>query len=237
VNLSAIDDKGKALWPEARPIDWLSEQREQLGEHVFQAMYQGRPRPLGGELFGPPTFCEAIPDYGTYSVGVDLAYSSKTHADYSVSLVLKACQDGKIYVVDVVRKQVKAPEFALALKSHASQYPGSPMTWHAAGSERGAADFLIAAGIPLKVQNANTDKFVRSQPVAAAWAAGKIMIPRSAPWAGVFLDEVCGFTGVNDAHDDMVDALASAFSALRTSQAPPIQTFGTRSTAGLRSAF
>ena len=237
INLSAISEAGTALWPEARPLSWLETQREQLGEHVFQAMYQGRPRPLGGELFGPPTFCEAVPDYGTYSIGVDLAYSSKTHADYSVSLVLKACQDGKFYVVDVVRKQVKAPEFALSLKAHSCQYPGSPMTWHAAGVEKGSADFLVASGIPIKVQSANTDKFSRSQRVSAAWASGKILIPRSAPWVQQFVSEVCNFTGVNDAHDDMVDALASAFSAIQISKAPPIQTFGVRSTAGLRSAF
>jgi predicted phage terminase large subunit-like protein len=128
-------------------------------------------------------------------------------------LVLAECE-GRFYVLDVVRKQVAAPAFALTLKAHASQYVGSQMRWDAAGTERGAADFLVSNGIPITLVPATTDKYSRAQRVAAKWNAGEVLVPRHAPWVADFLREVQSFTGVGDYHDDQVDALSSAFLAL-----------------------
>lgn len=61
------------------------------------------------------------------------------------------------------------------------------------------------------------DKFARAQPVAAAWNAKQVHIRSGALWADAFVSEVVGFTGVNDRHDDQVDALASAFQAMTNS--------------------
>jgi predicted phage terminase large subunit-like protein len=55
----------------------------------------------------------------------------------------------------------------------------------------------------------------RAQPVAAAWNQKRILLPEGAPWLSEFLSEVCGFTGVKDRHDDIVDALAAAYDALQ----------------------
>jgi predicted phage terminase large subunit-like protein len=67
--------------------------------------------------------------------------------------------------------------------------------------------------------SATTDKFIRAQPVAAAWNAGSVMVRRGEhPWHHAFLDELRDFTGVGDAHDDQVDALAGAFAALQQSR-------------------
>jgi hypothetical protein len=63
------------------------------------------------------------------------------------------------------------------------------------------------------------DKFLRSQPVAAKWNAGKIFVPKAAHWLNAFLEEIKSFTGVKDRHDDIVDALAAAHDALVTSNA------------------
>jgi predicted phage terminase large subunit-like protein len=38
-----------------------------------------------------------------------------------------------------------------------------------------------------------------------------VLVPRKAAWLAEFLDEVTTFTGVKDAHDDQVDALAAAY--------------------------
>ena len=69
----------------------------------------------------------------------------------------------------------------------------------------------------MQAQIAKGDKFVRAQPVAAAWNAGKVLVPRNAPWVDAFLSELASFTGLGDAHDDQVDALASAYDSLSLS--------------------
>ena len=235
-NFPAIDDEGNALWEDERPVAWLEEQRRSTTAHVFEALYQGRPRPRGGTVF------EGV-HYGTppaaafqVAIGVDLAYSEKTHADASVSIVL-ARESGtdNVYVLDCVRKQVRAPEFGLTLKSHASRYPGSPMRWYAAGTEKGVADFLFSHGVNIDAVQPAGGKLVRAQPVAAAWNAGKILVPTDAPWLDTLLSEVLSFTGVSDAHDDQVDALAAAFDALGSGVTARVaETGGRRASASLR---
>ena len=145
---------------------------------------------------------------------VDLAYTRNTKADHSVALVL-AEKAGVFYVLDTVRERMSAPAFAERLKHLRTAYPGAPMRWIAAGTEVGAADFLKVDGLPLTVDAATTDKFVRSIDVAAAWNAGKVLLPSKCPaWVPPLLDEVGAFTGQNDLCDDQVDALAAAHRAL-----------------------
>ena len=47
--------------------------------------------------------------------------------------------------------------------------------------------------------------------MASAWNKGRVRVPLAAPWLPAFLDEVKGFTGVHDPHDDQVDALSHAW--------------------------
>ena len=213
VNLPAITD-GKALWPERRPIEWLEQQRATIGEYSWASLYMGEPRPRGGSIFGDPHF-GVVPEGCRYAIGYDLAYTAKTHADYSVAVVL-AERQGTYWVAEVVRVQCEAPGFSNRLKELALRYPGARMLGYVGGTEQGVVQMLRQGGLPrLESIPAKTDKFVRAQPAAAAWNAGKISLPHDSPrWLDAFLDEVRDFTGVNDKHDDQVDALAGAFDAL-----------------------
>lgn len=209
---------GEALWPERWSVEQLDRIRRsaRCGEYNWASLYQGRPRPRGGTVFGEPHYYDDLPRAG-YRIGhgCDLAYTAKTSADYSVVVTCYQIGD-TLYVVDVQRKQVDAPAFVLTLKAQHSQHAG-PMLWHASGTERGAAQFIQRAIPAFSVRNTTADKFVRAQPVAALWNDGKVLLPRDAKWHDVFVAEVCGFTGVGDVHDDQVDALASAHAALATS--------------------
>lgn len=213
---------GDPIWPAKRPIDFYAEHRADA--YSWASLYQGEPRPRGGVVFSgesglPPRYSELASKYRV-GYGVDLAYTAKTHADYSVLIELwrEETADPKkplFYVVQVDRKQVDAPSFTLTLKARHSDRAG-PMRWYAGGTEKGSADFIKRQGIPLDVVPPKGDKFVRAQPVAAAWNEGRILVPDSASWLPAFLDEVQNFTGVADVHDDQVDALAAAFDSLAT---------------------
>ena len=219
----------------------LEEQRD--AAKGFAALMMGQPVPEGGAVFELGATCTMadVPTDGVTSIGVDLAYTAKTSADSSVAVVVRRTRDGDVYVLDVLRRQVRADEFVRILKALAAQHPGAPMTWHGSTTERGAADIIAAQGIPLRGVLATADKLVRAQEAARMWNAhlngGRtIYTPRDASWSAAFLDEVQSFTGVGDAHDDQVDALASAIFGL-PAQGKAVHGGSKRRTAGVRRAF
>jgi len=211
VKLPAISEHGTALWPERFSLDELAKIREQVGEYTWASLYQGEPRNRGGSVFGDVhTFdLRTINTTGFRSaLGADLAYSTKKYADYSVAMVM-AEHAGTYYVLHVERRQCKAPEFDSLVKALKQTYGVHRSRWYTNTVEEGLADM-----IGVKPVLAKEDKFIRAQPVAAAWNAGKILVPQNAPWVDAFVSEVAGFTGIDDDHDDQVDALAAAFDEL-----------------------
>ena len=216
VCLPAIDDERRALWPERFSLEQLDAIREQLGEYGWWSLYQGKPRPRGGALFKDATTFTDVPSSMRTVIGIDFAYTAKSRADYSVAVVLG--QSGThYYVLDVIRQQTVATEFAASLRVLKARYPHARMASYVGGTEKAVLDFLkdreslVVDGMPAKA-----DKFVRAQATAAAWAAGKISVRAAQPWTSQFLEEVCSFSGVGDAHDDQVDALVSGFDALQS---------------------
>lgn len=214
------------------PSFWSFEYLDQIrrsNPYKFNALYQGEPILRGEALFRDPGTYEAQsrPTAGAqYSHGVDLAYSAKTTGDWSVCVTLARIPTNDIdpatkkpvfmyYVVDVQRKHVDAPSFALTLKSVRSSHPG-PMLWYAATSEMGAAQFIASRVEGFRAELAKVDKFQRAQPVSEQWNLGRVLVPTGddrPDWVDDFVDELTNFTGVKDAHDDQVDALAAAFDA------------------------
>ena len=218
VRLPAIDAHGRPLWPERYPLEELRKRERRLGPYAWESLYMGRPFARGGRVFD--TSEESVrersytvrPAKLRIALGVDLAYSKKTHADWSVLVVLGVDDAAAvIYVLDVIRLQLPAPAFAARMKAEQVKYPGVDARWYYAGAELGVADFIQTLDVGLEPMAAANDKFIRSQPVAAAWADRKILVPTAAPWLEDFLRELGAFTGVDDLNDDQVDAFASAF--------------------------
>lgn len=216
VNLPAISEDGKALWPEHRPIDFIERQREEMSEHMFASLYQGQPRPSGREVFRDANFYDALPPTYQLAVGIDLAYTSKKSSDYSVAVVM-ARSGGNVYVLDMIRMQSDAPTFMARLKSLMSGYVGArTRAYIGGGGEQGVLDLFARERVFINAIPATHDKFVRAQGLAAAWNNGRVFLPRDRSWLPSLLDEMRNFTGVNDPHDDIVDAMAGAYDELLT---------------------
>ncbi len=230
INLPAINPDGTSIWPSKRPIEWLENKRARVGEYEWESIWMGNPRPKGSKVFRDTYLYSERPKLFRVGIGIDCAYTSSTKSDRSVAIVLAKSLDaatlGKYFVLSCYSEQVEAPAFLQVLRGLMVAWPGAPMLWYGAGAERGIADFLIAEKIPLIYQPATADKFVRSQPTAADWNGGKILVPGGEGhmwdqiWVANLLSVVLGFTGYKDKRDDEVDALAAAHDALDQPAAP-----------------
>lgn len=228
VRLPAIDAHGRPLWPWRYSLEELRRREAKLGPYAWESLYMGRPFSRGGQVFDTTEEWVRAHTYDVrparlrVGIGTDLAYSKKTSADWSVIVILGIDDvSERIYVLGVIRRQMKAPAFAELLKSTLADYPGVSARWYYAGAELGIADFIQKLDADLEALPAAADKFIRAQPSAAAWngvpeksIAGRVFLPRSAPWLDDFLTELGAFTGVADLSDDQVDAFAAAFDSL-----------------------
>lgn len=236
INFPAINDQNEVLWPSKRPRSFYDDQKLNSTAFMWEALWQGRPRPRGMAVFQDThTYAGAVPNGVRRAIGLDFAYSENTYADYSVAVVMAEI-GGVYYIEKVLRMQVPSPTFAAQLQLLQLQYPGAPMHAFIGGQEKGIVDFMrrpvpssdalvnSLRGLPIRYTAASKvgDKLMRAQPVAAAWNAGKVLLPqqhhdvykdptKAIGWLSDFVEEVCGFTGVQDRHDDQVDALAGAY--------------------------
>lgn len=213
INLPAVSEDGRALWPSARPLGWLEQRRKELTEYDWWSLYQGEPRPRGGAVFQGTHYYDKLPDGGYQEAhGFDAAYTAKTHADYSVTITGRRYthQPDSIYVTNLIREQLEPRHYIARVKAEGIR----EVHWRLSGTEKGLQSLLIDHGINVIPYSASTDKFVNAQPLAVDWNAGRILLPKNQEWADPIEDEVLAFTGLNDPQDDIVDALAALHRAL-----------------------
>lgn len=221
-------DTGEPLWPAQFDKEKLDEIRVLSGEYNWWSLYQGQPRPLGNTLFNfsPPRFSSSDfkLDGHRLVIGVDPAASEKTHADYSVAVVMAAKGYGanqQTWILDVKRWQTTVPHLCRELLQLQREWR-VPLAVEAVGAFKAIPQILKEAEPNLKLLPVQLkgDKFARSQPLAAAWNNDRVYLPVDKPWVDAFLNEVTSFTGVKDKNDDQVDAAAHAFTALYRAPAP-----------------
>jgi len=221
IELPAINDKGEALWPEHRPLEWLEQQRSHLLPQDWSALYMCRPVAKGDYVFGPSTYYTELPS-GPYreAHGFDAAYTRKTSADFSVTLsgrLYTTPEGSRLYLTDMLRDQQEPGHYINMMKARGIDR----VAWFRSSTETGLELLLKREGIRVDAFPATTDKLSRAVDAATAWNRGEILIPRNAPWAPVLESELSSFTGHEDAHDDIVDALAALHRALYHRAKPP----------------
>ncbi len=207
----------RPLWPEQWSVDALLERRRIAGESSWLSLQQGSPRPRGGKVFRDVyTYApEDFPALGRDAMGVDLAYTRKTTADWSIG-VWGRRQGTKIYVREAIRDQTEPRIFVPRLGlMQRSQHRPMPARWYTSTTERGVADLAGAHGLDVHAQLASVDKLMRAEPYAGGWNEGNVLLPADAPgWTEWFIESHLDFTGVGDEEDDPVDAGAAMYDQL-----------------------
>jgi predicted phage terminase large subunit-like protein len=140
-------------------------------------------------------------------------------------------RNGIYYVIDVVRRQEDSLGVDKLVEHTANTDKASaPGTTHIIQQEPGSAGLAYAEHFtryPLRGHSYEIEtlsgagnKWVRAKPMSAAAKAGNVKVVKG-PWNRDFFDEAEAFGPDDDkyAHDDIVDALSSAFNWFANHQA------------------
>lgn len=242
INLEALDDSvapPKPLWPERWSVAELKQIRAQVGEYAWASLYMGNPAAREGNIFkrawmnnrydkyDAPKFNEsARPTLITYTVNgkpvtvpvkyivqfVDGAWKEGLGNDFSVILTL-ATDGVNFFIVDVWRQRVEYPELVKACVGEYSKY--KPMVQLIENSASGIAvlqQLKRESIVPVVPLNQTQSKETRANISAPMFEAGRVWLPKNAPWVDKFINELCVFP--NGAHDDQVDGVCGALERL-----------------------
>jgi predicted phage terminase large subunit-like protein len=233
--LAEIDDPlgravGEPLWPEWEDMEALVRKRRAVGERMWAALFQQRPRPDAETMFrvGQIVAVDRTPIVERSVRAWDLAGTEAGHGrdpDWTVGVKLGRVAGGGICVLDVIRLRGGPLAVQRAIRAAAEEdghsVPiGLPQDPGQAGKHQIAHLTSQVEGWKVVATPETGSKMVRAGPISAQVEAGLFSIVR-APWNATFVDELRDFP--HGSKDDQVDALSRAF-AMLAQGAPARQT-------------
>lgn len=147
------------------------------------------------------------PQIVRYSMGVDLAVSLKTEADYTAIVVVGEDAKGDIHIVDVCRGKWMFNDILAMIRQYADKWRPDAIAIEKVQAQAYVAQELIRTTmLPINPITPVGDKVSRFMPVEGKLEHGHIYLSRGLPL--FFEDELLSFP--NTDHDDCVDALVYA---------------------------
>lgn len=210
---------GEPLWKEKFPLEALHDIRRQIGETLYQAIYQQSPEADEGNLFrahhlqwrydAPP------PPDALRLISVDTATSEREHADYTAILVW--AYDGQsVYLLDLMRLRVEYPALVGSLSRLAEQYRPHYVLIEDSNNGRALAqslrrepkDYTLLAVPPVG------SKYLRAMTCVKWFENAQVLLPPHHALLTDYISELMDFpTGT---HDDYVDATSLMLNWLDT---------------------
>jgi predicted phage terminase large subunit-like protein len=134
----------------------------------------------------------------------DTAFKDKATSDYSACVTMVKHPTG-VAVIDVWRDRVEFPDLVRAVKSQAERHRPDLIGVEDAASGQPVLQVLRRdTSLAIVGITPVGDKAQRARRVTGICEAGRVSLPREAPWLHAFLDELGAFP--SGAHDDIVDA-------------------------------
>jgi predicted phage terminase large subunit-like protein len=196
-----VREEGELLNPAREGPAEIEEHKERLGSLGYAGQFQQRPVPEGGAIFKssyfklwpedkdrdiePPRVIRTVHSW-------DCAIKDNETNSYSVCTVWLELDD-RFLLRYVWRKRVEFPEMLRAMHELASQFPPDAILVEDKASGQSAIQELRRSTLSVIAVSVDTDKTARARAAAPTAEAGKIWIMRDAPWARLYLDELCNF--------------------------------------------
>jgi predicted phage terminase large subunit-like protein len=218
---------GESLFPEHKSVAFLIERKKTLSEIGWLSLYQQNPVLESGHIIKTDNFgYYAQPPKIKYrAIFADTAQKTKEHNDYTVLLCAGLGDDGKLYILDLARRKVEAPELLILAKTFWAKHKAQNIQAFGVLREMVVEDAASGTGliqtikkeskIPIRALTRQKDKFSRLLDVLPMISSGYVMLDENAPWVSDFINECAAFSA-DDTHDfdDQVDVLIDAISAI-----------------------
>lgn len=224
--LAGADDQlgrqpGEPLWPAWFDLDELAALKTDLtneqGARGWHALYQQSPTADEGGMFKRAWFArrwtEATLPTMLYTVlAVDSAFKTGVHNDPS-SLHLWGTDGVDYYVLAEHHGRWEFPELKQQIVAAATEHkPNLVLIEDTASGQVAIQELSRETRLPIVAHKVTAPKEARAQAVAPLCEAGKVVLPKDAPWTPLWIDEHAAFpTG---RHDDRVDNTSAALARL-----------------------
>lgn len=210
---------GEALHPAREPLHVLEKQRALLGTEFFAAQYLQSPTPPGGgmvksawfnryDLAGRPAFTRIIQSW-------DCASKASQLADHSVCTTWGLTYKKDIFLLHVYRARLEYPELKRKLRELAEQFRAGTVLIEDTSAGVQLVQELHREGfariVAIKPQGEKTMRMALQTPMIEA---GRVFIPREAPWLPDYLHELAMFP--KGRFDDQVDSTSQALGFIAT---------------------
>jgi predicted phage terminase large subunit-like protein len=186
------------------PLDW-------------DALYQGRPTPEGGNIFKTAWFEDNQEDDphnpGWVFQAADTAYSEKTTADYTVVTTWRV-ERNCYRLLGLHRERMEFPSLKERIPELAQAHdPVAVLVEDKASGISLIQELRQNTRLPIIAWRPDRDKTSRAIAITNMLKSGLVKFPNDAPWWKDFLAELAQFPA--GAHDDQVDAMTMALTWAR----------------------
>jgi len=208
------------LFPERFPRTVVDRDKAAMGEYATAGQFQQRPSPIGGGIFKDEwwQYYKVLPKIKYRAIYADTAQKTKEQNDYSVFQCWGMGEDGRIYLLDMVRGKWEAPELLVIAKAFWDKHKAEPKIMGTLrqfkvedkASGTGLIQQLKQKKVPVVGIPRSIDKVSRAMDAAPHVQAGNVVLPEDSEWLSDILNEATSFP--NAAHDDTLDPLMDAVS-------------------------
>lgn len=202
---------GEALHPEREPLTILGKIKKAIGTYHFSAQYQQAPIPPEGNLIHWEwfQFYEDLPPLESNDQVVqswDTAFKTEDIHDYSVCTTWLQ-KDNRYFLIDIFRKRLDYPFLKRFIPEHARTHRTDVLLIEDHGSGIPLIQEMRHEGRlhPVPIQP-KEDKIRRLIVQSAQIEAGRVFLPKAAPWLADFEAEILQFP--SGKHDDQVDSMS-----------------------------
>lgn len=234
IDLTLMNEAGRmSYWAYKEPLEQLLRMERgdgsdasgsRISKHVFASQYQQNPVALGGNIIKGDNFYRysVLPKIKYRKIFADTASKTKEYNDYSVFEEWGYADNGKIYLIDMIRGKWEAPELqrrAVAFWSKCKERDSSAFGFlrEMIVEDKSSGTGLIQTlklppyNIQIKPQERDRDKISRVMDALPYIESGLVAVPENASFTNDFIAECEAFTADNSHdHDDQIDPMLDA---------------------------
>ena len=222
IELKALNDDGTCIWSNKYTPEFFEEKREDVGDRVFEAQYQGQPLDETGDFFNLDNIIfEESFDYNNPLItgrvrSWDFAYSDEDPVkdnDYTASCKMYRVQNDLYYVTNVTMERY-GDDLLPVVKRTAKHDTANFKILMETGTKGGAAKELYNqykknfTGYMTEQSEPIGSKVDRAQALKQAILEGRIRFILNPEQRELLLEQLKGFPLAK--HDDLIDALSYA---------------------------